>query len=191
MRALASTCLVLAVALCASTAHAARITNLTVEIDASDAVVRVDSDASLRRPRVRIEEGAVRLWFPGLGQDYFVERPGDGHALRRVTARPGAAATTLVILNLGDARRLAPADVRVDLDGPHAVVRIARNVLPIVAREPVAAPVQPAAAAPAVEAAVVAAPAPAADPAAAPVASPVGTSPAAPASAAGRPDRRG
>ena len=183
MRALASTCLVLAVALCASTAHAARITNLTVEIDASDAVVRVDSDASLRRPRVRIEEGAVRLWFPGLGQDYFVERPGDGHALRRVTARPGAAATTLVILNLGDARRLAPADVRVDLDGPHAVVRIARNVLPIVAREPVAAPVQPAAAAPAVEAAVVAAPAPAADPAAAPVASPVGASPAAPASA--------
>lgn len=181
MRALASTCLVLAVALCASTAHAARITNLTVEIDASDAVVRVDSDAALRRPRVRIEDGAVRLWFPGLGQDYFVERQGDGHALRRVTARPGAAATTLVILDLGDARHLAPADVRVELDGPHAVVRIARSVLPIVAREPVVAPTQPAAAQPAV-AAVVAAPTPVADPAADPVA-PVGASAAAPAAA--------
>jgi len=133
MRALLAVSMVLVLSLCGSTARADSITRLAFALESDDVVLRVDSDAALGNPRMHLDAGAVRLWFPGVAQGHFIERRGDGRALRRVTARPGAADTALVMLELGDARRLAPEDVRVALDGTHAIVRIARAVLPAAA----------------------------------------------------------
>jgi len=133
MRALLAVSMVLVLSLCGSIARADSITRLAFALESDDVVLRVDSDAALGSPRMHLDAGAVRLWFPGVAQGHFIERRGDGRALRRVTARPGAADTALVMLELGDARRLAPEDVRVALDGTHAIVRIARAVLPAAA----------------------------------------------------------
>ncbi len=180
MRALLAVSMVLVLSLCGSIARADSITRLAFALESDDVVLRVDSDAALGSPRMHLDAGAVRLWFPGVAQGHFIERRGDGRALRRVTARPGAADTALVVLDLGDARRLAPEDVRVALDGTHAIVRIARAVLPAAA--PVATPrATTAATAPAAATATAPAAATATAPAAAPASA---TAPAAaPASA--------
>jgi flagellar biogenesis protein FliO len=203
MRALASMGLVLAVALCASTAQADSITRFTVELEEADAVVRLDSDVTLGGPRMHLDAGSVRLWFTGVRQGAFLERRGDGRAVRRVSVRPGSGDTALVTLELGDARRLVPEDVRVAFDGTQAVVRIARSVLsPAMAPEVTTAPlpaVVPApteAPLPAVAPRVLAAPAQAAAPVPAapptPAATPAARSEAGPlaAPAATQPSRR-
>ena len=120
----------LVLVLSASTARADTITRVAFALEADDAVVRIDAEGVLTSPRMHLDPGAVRLWFPGIAQGHFIERHGDGRALRKVTARPGAADTALIVLELGDARRLLPQDVRVVLDGTHATVRIARATLP-------------------------------------------------------------
>lgn len=149
--------------------------------------VELDSHAPMRFPRVRTDEGFIRLWFPGMPGWTNVDMAGDGQALRFARIRPGADDTGAVIVRIGDMRRIPESAVSVDVNGTHATISISRAVLPAVA-----APAAPAAAtptespsapveAPVAEAAVAAAPiAPVAEVPAAPVAeAPVAEAPAA------------
>jgi hypothetical protein len=139
MRALIATGLGLALSCPASLAHAEDVNRVRYALEAQDAILRIAADTNLRAPRMRIERGTVRLWFAGLDQKHFLDEAGDGEAVRHASVRPGEADTALVVLRLGDRRRLNESDVRVALEGHTATVRIARSALPQTAEAAAAA----------------------------------------------------
>jgi hypothetical protein len=139
MRALVATGLGLALSCSASLAHADDVNRVRYALDAEDATLRISADTDLRAPRMRIERGTVRLWFAGLDQKHFLDEAGDGEAVRHASVRPGEADTALVVLRLGDRRRLTESDVRVAVEGHTATVRIARSALPQTAEAAAAA----------------------------------------------------
>jgi len=148
MRALVATGLGLALTCSASLAQADDLNRIRYALGAEDATLRITADTDLRAPRMRFERGSVRLWFAGLDQKHFLDEAGDGEAIRHASVRPGEADTALVVLRLGDRRRLTESDVRVSVEGSTATVRIARAVLPQTAEAAAAAtvaaaPVQP------------------------------------------------
>jgi hypothetical protein len=165
MRALVATGLGLALGCSASLAQADDVNRVRYALEAEDATLRITADTNLRAPRMRIERGTVRLWFAGLDQKHFLDEAGDGEAVRHASVRPGEADTALVVLRLGDRRRLSEGDVRVSVDGSTATVRIARAVLPQPAADaaadeaPIAAPTAQPTAQPTGESTAVAAPA--------------------------------
>jgi hypothetical protein len=122
MRALVAAGLGLALSCSASLAHADDVNRVRYALEAQDAILRIAADTDLRAPRMRIERGTVRLWFAGLDQKHFLDEAGDGEAIRHASVRPGEADTALVVLRLGDRRRLAESDVRVAVEGHTATV---------------------------------------------------------------------
>jgi hypothetical protein len=141
MRALVATGLGLALTCSASLAQADDVNRVRYALGAEDATLRITADTDLRAPRMRFERGSVRLWFAGLDQKHFLDEAGDGEAIRHASVRPGEADTALVVLRLGDRRRLTESDVRVSVEGSTATVRIARAVLPQTAEAAAAAAV--------------------------------------------------
>ena len=106
-------------------------------------VLQAGRDVS--EPRVRTEVGFVRVWFPDMVGWTNIDLEGDGGAVRFVRVRPGIEDTGVVILRIGDHRRVPESAVRVTREGVRVMIAIARVELPP-AR--VAAPVAPPEAAP-------------------------------------------
>lgn len=124
----------------AGVARADAFTAASFEVTPSDVRVVLDADGPIREPRIRTDEGFVRVWFPGTDDMTDVEVVGDGSAVRFARARPGASESGVVVVRLGDMRRLPTSAVRVERAGSRATIVLARSALPAV-REPSPAPV--------------------------------------------------
>jgi flagellar biogenesis protein FliO len=133
-----------------ATARADAIAGLGFALEPDGIDVALRGSAPLQHPRIATSPGLVRLWFAGNDEYVHLDQRGDGVAVRKIRIRPGADATHLVQILLGDERRLDPAAVRVAVTGNMAHVRIARADLPALPAAPAALqePVAPPAASP-------------------------------------------
>ncbi|MEO0324415.1 MAG: hypothetical protein AAF447_15750, partial [Myxococcota bacterium] len=111
-------------------ALAAPLTSIAYELGEDTAIVTLGAEGTPRRPRVRTDEGLVRLWFPDSRGTAIWDLEGDGRALRGLELRPGVSGSALVVLHLADRRRLDPADVMVMRSRTGATIHIARDALP-------------------------------------------------------------
>lgn len=161
---------VLAVTVSAATARADTVQDLRLELDEQDAVITVASDGVLGQPRVRTNPGLIRMWFPNVANRPRIERQGDGSVFRWLKARAGMNGSVLVQLRVGDNRRVAVRDIRLERGPAGVLIRIARDRLPTATSQPVLP--APADAAPSALAAAPPATAAPAAPPAAPLAAP-------------------
>lgn len=96
-------------------------------------VLSLTARSAIQAPRLRTEEGFVRIWFPAMPGWTQLDRAGDGNAIRFVRIRPGAEDAGVVIVRLGDLRLVPERAIAVVVDGTHAEVRFRRDALaPIV-----------------------------------------------------------
>lgn len=112
------------------------------EVGSDDVHVVFDAARDIGEPRVRTDSGFVRVWFPDMVGWSNIDLEGDGGAVRFVRARPGADDTGVVIIRVGDLRRVPESSVGIVRAGAHVTVTIPRSVLPAAH---VAAPPAPAA----------------------------------------------
>lgn len=125
-----------------------------LQFDASAMHLALEARGDVGEPRVRTESGFVRLWFPNMVGWSSLDVDGDGNAVRFIRVRPGADDTGVVVIRLGDGRRLPVGAVGVARAGNRVVISIARSSLPAVLEAP---PAPQPAAAPVVETAAAAA----------------------------------
>ena|GEM_PF-5543613 len=146
-------------------AHADRLRVTSYDMDDGGGTVRLESDAPVGEPWLRVEGRTVKIWFPHV-QDVarFDHERGGSEPIRALALRGGASETGLLRVDLGTGHAITRDDIVISRDGLQAAVKL---------RVPTA---QPAATAPA-----------AAAPAAAPTAAPVAAAAPAPVAAAAAP----
>ena len=152
-------------------AHADRLRVTSYDMDDGGGTVRLESDAPVGEPWLRIEGRTVKIWFPHV-QDVarFDHERGASEPVRALALRGGASETGLLRVELGGGHSITRDDIAISRDGLQAAVTL---------RVPTAQPVNTApAAAPAPAPAPAAAPAPAPAPAA-PALQPAAAEPAA------------
>jgi flagellar biogenesis protein FliO len=118
----------------ASSADASGVENAftSASFDVAPSDVRVDLVAvrDVGEPRVRTEPGFVRVWFDDMTGWTTLDLDGDGGAIRFVRARQGAGDSSVVILRVGDGRRVPETSVHVAHTGTRVSIAIARDALP-------------------------------------------------------------
>lgn len=107
-----------------------------LQFDASAMHLALEAQGDVGEPRVRTESGFVRLWFPNMVGWSSLDVDGDGNAVRFIRVRPGAEDTGVVVIRLGDGRRLPVGAVGVARAGNRVVISIARSALPAVLEAP-------------------------------------------------------
>lgn len=114
----------------AGSAEENAFTSASFEVGPSE--VRVDLVAlrDVGEPRVRTEPGFVRVWFDEMTGWTTLDLDGDGGAIRFVRARQGAGDSSVVILRVGDGRRVPEAAVHVSHEGGRVAIAISRDALP-------------------------------------------------------------
>lgn len=136
-------------------AHADRLRVTSYDMDDGGGTVRVESDAPLGEPWLRVEGRTVKIWFPHVQEvARFDHERGGSEPIRALALRGGASETALLRVELGTNHAIGRDDIVITRDGLQAAVKL---------RVPTAQPVNTAPApqpAPAAAAAVVPAPAP-------------------------------
>jgi flagellar biogenesis protein FliO len=170
-------------------AHADRMRVTSYDMDDGGGTVRLEADAPLGEPWLRIEGRTVKIWFPHVQEvARFDHERGNSEPIHALALRGGASDTALLRVELGASHTITREDIAITRDGLHAAVklRVPTAVQPALVQPPAAAP----AALPAL--AVAAAPAP---PAAAPLqpkaAEAAAAAPLAPAAASAQPSGLG
>jgi hypothetical protein len=105
-------------------------TSASFEVAASDVRVDLVAVRDVGEPRVRTEPGFVRVWFDDMTGWTTLDLEGDGGAIRFVRARQGAGDSSVVILRVGDGRRVPETAVHVAHTGTRVSIAIARDALP-------------------------------------------------------------
>jgi hypothetical protein len=103
------------------------------QYDDSAVHVALEARGEVAAPRVRTEPGFVRVWFPEMIGWTNIDLVGDGGAVRFVRVRPGAGDSGVVVIRLGDVRRLPEGAVLVQREGTRVVLSIDRAMLPPIA----------------------------------------------------------
>jgi hypothetical protein len=145
-------------------AHADRMRVTSYDMDDGGGTVRLEADAPLGEPWLRIEGRTIKIWFPHVHEvARFDHERGGSEPIHALALRGGASETALLRVELGTGHAITKEDINISRDGLQAAVKL---------RVPTAQPVvtQPAAATPAAVAAAPTAPAPAATPAPVPAA---------------------
>lgn len=147
-------------------AHADRLRVTSYDMDDGGGTVRVESDAPLGEPWLRVEGRTVKIWFPHVQEvARFDHERGGSEPIRALALRGGASETALLRVELGANHAIGRDDIVITRDGLQAAVKLRVptaqpvNTTPAAAAPP-AAPAAPAAAVPAPAPAPVAAPAP-------------------------------
>lgn len=112
-----------------SVALADELQQIRSDADTREIRIVLDADAPIAEPRVRMENGRVRLWFPDLGTSSGRLTAQSTPGIRRIVAREGYSGTALLQLDLNDKDRSLAGALSVSLDGNRAIVRIARSAL--------------------------------------------------------------
>jgi flagellar biogenesis protein FliO len=131
-------------------AQADRVRVTSYDMDDGGGTVRLESDAPLGEPWLRVEGRTVKIWFPHVQEvARFDHERGASEPIKALALRGGASETALLRVELGTNHAITRDDIAVTRDGLQAAVKL---------RVPTAQPVNTTPAAPA----PVAAPAPAA-----------------------------
>lgn len=144
-------------------AHADRLRVTSYDMDDGGGTVRLESDAPVGEPWVRIEGRTIKIWFPHVQEvARFDHERGGSEPIRAMALRGGASETGLLRVELGSSHAITRDDIAISRDGLKAAIKL---------RVPTA---QPAAPPPAAEAppTVAATPAPVEPPAPPPKAAP-------------------
>lgn len=154
-------------------AHADRLRVTSYDMDDVGGTVRLESDAPVGEPWLRIEGRTVKIWFPHVHEvARFDHERGSSEPIKALALRGGASETALLKVDLGTGHSITRDDIVVARDGLNASVRLRVPTAQPVKTAPAAAPpAEPAAplvaAVPAAAAAAPAEPQPAAAQAAA------------------------
>ena len=105
-------------------------TAASFEITETDVRIDLSAVRAAGATRVRTEPGFVRVWFDDMTGWTALDLEGDGGAIRFVRTRQGAADSNVVIVRVGDGRRVAESDVRVAQEGTRASILVALSALP-------------------------------------------------------------
>ncbi|MFO0709174.1 MAG: flagellar biosynthetic protein FliO [Sandaracinus sp.] len=100
------------------------------EVGQADVRVTLTALREVGAPRVRTESGFVRVWFEDMTGWTTLDLEGDGGAIRFVRARQGAGDSSVVILRVGDHRRVPESAVHVEHTGTRVTIAIPRQELP-------------------------------------------------------------
>jgi flagellar biogenesis protein FliO len=147
-------------------AHADRMRVASYDMDDGGGTVRLESDAPMGEPWLRIEGRTIKIWFPHVQEvARFDHERGGAEPIHALALRSGASETALLKVELGQSHAIAREDIAITRDGLHAAVKLRVPTAQPVATQPAAAAPAPAVVVPVVQAA---APAPA-PPAPAPV----------------------
>ncbi len=133
------------------------------ELQYADSAIDLALEArgTIEEPRVRTESGFIRLWFPQMTGWMNMDLEGDGGAVRFVRVRPGADDSGVVVIRIGDGRRVPVTAIGVVRAGNRVVITLPRTALPAaIEAHPAAPPAPTAVAEPVVAAAVTPPPAP-------------------------------
>ena len=138
MRILLST--FLASLICTGLAHAepnpAHIVDAQLVFDSAFARIQLVGSEPLGRPTVGTRKGSFRVWIPGQADRLRFELTGDGRALRNVRIRPGDKDSAVVLVKLGDRRKLKRADIQIKRSAERAEILIPLDKLPSLTPEP-------------------------------------------------------
>jgi hypothetical protein len=158
--------------------HADALRVTSYDMDDAGGTLRLESDAPIGEPWLRIDGKVVRIWFPHVVDvaRFENERNADD-PIHSLSLRPGASDTAVVRVELGSARRIGRDDIEVVRNGAKAAIALRvqtpgkKNAEPVAAAAKNARPVQQLTAAEPEPAkpAPVATPQPAPEPAAQPV----------------------
>jgi hypothetical protein len=119
--------MVILAVLCAlpNLARADQMRVTSYDMDDVGGVVRLESDATVGEPWVRVDAHAVRVWFPHVVDiARFDHEREAGQPIRALALRPGANDTAVLRIDLGTARHVKPSDVEVTRNGLQATVQI-------------------------------------------------------------------
>jgi flagellar biogenesis protein FliO len=105
-------------------------TSASFEVTAQDVRVGLVAVRDVGEPRVRTEPGFIRVWFDQMTGWTALDLDGDGGAIRFVRARQGAGDSSVVILRVGDARRVPETAVHVSHQGARVSIAVDRAALP-------------------------------------------------------------
>ena len=105
-------------------------TSASFAITGTDVHIDLSAVRSVGATRVRTESGFIRVWFDDMTGWTALELEGDGGAIRSVRTRQGAGDSNVVIVRVGDGRRVSESDVRVTREGTRASIVVARSALP-------------------------------------------------------------
>jgi flagellar biogenesis protein FliO len=147
----------LALLLLPSVAQADRLRVTSYDMDGSGGTVRLESDAPVGEPWLRIDGKTIKIWFPHI-QDVsrFDHERESSEPIRALALRGGGSETAMLRVELGNGQSIVREDIAVARDGLQAVVKLripSAQPVAVSAPAPVPAP-QPSAAPTAAPAAV-------------------------------------
>jgi hypothetical protein len=119
--------MVILAVLCAlpNLARADQMRVTSYDMDDVGGVVRLESDATVGEPWVRVDAHAVRVWFPHVVDiARFDHEREAGQPIRALALRPGANDTAVLRIDLGTARHVKQSDVEVTRNGLQATVQV-------------------------------------------------------------------
>jgi hypothetical protein len=119
--------MVILAVLCAlpNLARADQMRVTSYDMDDVGGVVRLESDATVGEPWVRVDAHAVRVWFPHVVDiARFDHEREAGQPIRALALRPGANDTAVLRIDLGTSRHVKQSDVEVTRNGLQAIVQI-------------------------------------------------------------------
>lgn len=106
-------------------AHADQLRVSSYDMDDAGGTVRLESNAAIGEPWMRVDGKVVRIWFPHVTEiARFDHERSNEDPIRALQLRPGASETAVLRIELGSARRITPQDIEVSRHGVQASVAL-------------------------------------------------------------------
>lgn len=129
----------LALLLLPAVAHADRIRVTSYDMDDRGGTVRLESDAPVGEPWLRIEGRTIKIWFPHVVDvSRFDHERESSDPIRSLALRGGASDTALLRVELGTNHHIEREDIVISRDGLRAAIKLS-----VPSAQPAAAPSAP------------------------------------------------